>query len=131
MAVTHTTAVRNGIADYVVDLVDGGATAGLLIFRITGSTAATPTTEVATLTFTDPAFGAASSGTATASAITDDSSATGGTVAFATLEDDVSTVCAHCNVTATGGGGDIELSSLVVAATDTVSMSSLTYSAPS
>ncbi len=128
MAVTHTDTVRNGIADYVVDLCDVGA-AGKLIFRITGSTAASPATEVATLTFSATAFGAASSGTATANAITSDTSATGGTVAFATMEDDSSTVVAHCNVTATGGGGDIELSTLTVGAGATVSMSSLTYSA--
>ena len=129
MAVTHTTTVRNGIADYVVDLCDAGAGAGKLIFRITGSTAAAPATEVATLTFSDPAFGAAASGTATASAITSDTSATGGTIAFATLEDDSSTVVAHCAVGTSGS--DINLSSLTVGAGDTVSVSALTYSAPS
>lgn len=130
MAVTHTTTVRNGLADYVVDLIDAGVGAGLLVFRATG-TAASPGTEIATLTFSDPAFGAAASGIATASAITKDSSATGGTVATATLEDDSATVCAHCSVTASGGGGDIIMSSLTVAATDEVSCSALTYEAAS
>lgn len=71
MAVTHPTAVRNAIADLVVDGIDAGAAAGTLEFQTAGSV------EVATLTFSDPAFGAAAAGVATASAITSDSSATG------------------------------------------------------
>lgn len=122
MAVTHPTTVRNGIADYVVDLIDAGAGAGTLQFQTSGDV------EVATLTFSDPAFGAASSGTATASAITSDSSATGGVVAkFVVYDSDATQVFAGAVSTA---GSDINLSSLTVGATDTVSLSSLTYSAP-
>jgi len=129
MAVTHTTTVRNGIADYVVDLIDAGGGAGNLVFRITGSTAAVPTTEVATLAFAATAFGNAASGVATAATISDDTNATGGTIAFATLEDSVAAVASHCAVGTSGS--DINLSSLVIAAGDKVSMSSLTYAAPS
>ena len=125
MAVTHPTTVRNGLADYVVDLIDAGAGAGTIEFQTSGDV------EVATLTFSDPAFGAASSGTATADTITDDSSATGGVVAKARAYDSDSTEVFACSVTAGGGGGDIEITSVTVGATDTVSMSSLTYSAPS
>lgn len=124
MAVTHITAVRNEQADLVVDHLDDGASAGNLIFRTSGDV------EVATCPFSDPAFGAASSGTATASAITSDTNATGGTVAKFTAEDSDGNVAFQGSVTATGGGGDIELSSLSVGAGDTVSVSSLTYSAP-
>ena len=81
MAVTHPTAVRNGLADYVVDLIDAGAGAGTLEFQTSGNV------EVATLTFSDPAFGAATGGTATASAITSDTRATGGTVAKFAVKD--------------------------------------------
>ena len=133
MAVTHTTAVRNGLANYVVDLVDAGSGAGKLVIRATG-TVGSPGTEVATLTFSDPAFGnagASVAGRADASTITADSSATGGTAATATLEDSDAAICAHCSVTATGGGGDITLSSVTIGAGDTVSMTSLTYAAPS
>jgi hypothetical protein len=131
MAVTHTTAVRNALANYVVDLIDGGAGAGLLVLRTTGTVAA-PGTAVATLTFSDPAFGAAGAtvaGRADAAAITSDTNAAGGTVATATLEDDSATVCAHCSVTVSGGGGDIIISSTTIGATDTVACSSLTYAA--
>ncbi len=123
MAVTHPTAVRNGIADHVVDQLDVGG-AGTLEFQTSGDV------EVATLTFNATAFGAASSGTATANAITSDTSATGGTVAKARLKNNAGTEKAACSVTATGGGGDIELSSVGVSAGQTVSMSSLTYAAP-
>ena len=89
---------------------------------------------MATLTFSDPAFDAAGSaggnadGVATANSITDDTNAAGGTIAFATLEDDSSNVKAHCAVSTSGS--DINLSSLSITAGDTVSVTALTYTAP-
>lgn len=124
MAVTHPTAVRNAIADLVVDRIDAGPGAGTLEFQTSGDV------EVATLTFSDPAFGSASSGTATASAITSDTSATGGTIAKARAKDSTGTEVFACSVTATGGGGDIQLSSVSVSSGQTVAVSSLTYTAP-
>ena len=126
MAVTHTTAVRNGIADYVVDLCEVGGT-GNLVIRATG-TAASPGTEIATLPFSATAFGAAVAGVATANAITSDTNATGGTAATATLEGGGGAVAAHCAVGTSGS--DINLSSVTIGAGATVSMSSLTYTAP-
>ena len=121
-AVTHPTAVRNTLADAVVDLIDAGAGAGTLQFQTSGDV------EVATLTYSDPAFGAAAAGTATANSITSDTNATGGTVAKSRSYDSDST---EVFATAVGtSGSDINLSSLSVGSGDTVSMSSLTYSAP-
>lgn len=124
MSVTHPTAVRTGIADFVVDQMDEGTPPGKLIIQTAGGS------TVATLTFSNPAFGAASSGTATASAITSDTNAAGGTAAKAELRNAAGTAKVLCSVTATGGGGDIQLSSVTVSAGQTVSVSSLTYSAP-
>lgn len=118
MAVTHPAATRNGIADYVVDQLDSGT----LVFETSGSV------EVATLTFGATAFGAASAGVATANAITDDSSATGGTTTQATLKNSGSTTIVSCAVGTSGS--DINLSSTTIGAGDTVSVSSLTYTAP-
>lgn len=116
------TAARNAACNGVVDLIDAGASAGALVFRSAASA------EVATLPFSDPAFGNAATGVATASAITSDTSATGGTTDRATLEDSD----ANAYVTASVGtsGEDINLSSVVIGAGDTVSMTSLTVTMP-
>lgn len=126
MAVTHPTAFR----DTVADLVDSTlSTTAKLVFRLTG-TAGAPGTAVATLSFGNPAFGASSSGTITANSITSDTNATGNAspVATATLETGAGTVVVHCAVAASGS--DINLSGgLTIGAGDTVSCSSLTYTA--
>jgi len=123
MAVTHPAATRSGIADYVVDQIDLNTPPGKIIMQTSGGT------TVATLTFSNPAFGAASSGVATASAITADSSAVGGTVAKAEFRQGGGTAIVLCSVTATGGGGDITLNSVVISAGQQVSITSLTYTA--
>ena len=86
------TTARNAACDGIVDLIDAGAGAGTIVIR-TGAqptnpqTAATGTT-LATLTFTDPAFGAAATGVATASAITSDTSVDAtGTAGWARIYD--------------------------------------------
>ena len=126
MAVTHPTAFR----DTVADLVDSTlSTTAKLVFRLTG-TAGSPGTAVATLSFGNPAFGASSSGTITANSITSDTNATGNAspVATATMETGAGTVIVHCAVAASGS--DINLSGgLAIGAGDTVSCSSLTYTA--
>lgn len=122
MSLVHVVAIRNSLADLVVDLIDAGAGAGYIEFQTSGDV------EVATCPFGDPAFGAAATGTATANAITDDSSATGGTIAKFRIKDSDNTEVFSGTVTVTSGGGDIELTSVIIGAGDTVSMTSLTYS---
>ena len=123
MSLVHVTAIRNSLADLVVDLIDAGAGAGYIEFQTSGDV------EVATTPFGDPAFGAAATGTATANAITDDTSATGGTIAKFRIKDSNDLEVFSGTVTVTSGGGDIELTSVIIGAGDTVSMTSLTYSA--
>lgn len=125
MALTHVTAVRNALANACVDLVDAGSgdANGDLVIMTSGDV------EVATLACANPAFGAASSGTATANAIADDTSATGGTAAKFKFQDRDNGEVFRGSVTATGGGGDIELDNVTVGAGVTVSMTSFTYSA--
>ena len=126
MAVTHSTTARNTATDAVTALI---GTSGNLKFRLTGTVSA-PGTAVATLPLSATAFGASSGGTATANAITSDTNATGNAspVATATLETSGGTVVIHCAVAASGS--DIDLSNgLTVASGDTVSCSSLTYTA--
>jgi len=99
------------------------------VFRITGSSLGTPSTAVATLTFATPAFGASSSGTATAGAITSDTNAAGGTIAFATLQTSADTIVIHCAVSTSGSDINVTSGGLAVTSGDTVSCSSLTYKA--
>ena len=126
MAVTHSTAARNAATDAVTALI--GAS-GKLVFRLSG-TVGTPGTAVATLSLSATAFGASASGTATANAITADTNAAGNAspIATATLQTSGGTVVIHCAVAASGS--DINMTNgLTVAAGDTVSCSSLTYTA--
>ncbi|HSW83558.1 MAG TPA: hypothetical protein VLH12_08790 [Usitatibacter sp.] len=120
-AVTHPAAVRSVIADAVTNTIGASG-------HITMQTAAAAT--VATLPFSATAFGAAASGVSTANAITSDTNAVGGTIAKAEFQTSANVAKVLCSVTATGGGGDIQLSSVVVSAGQTVSLSSLTYTAP-
>jgi hypothetical protein len=126
MAVTHSTAARNAATDAVTALI---GTSGRLVFRLSG-TVGSPGTAVATLVLSATAFAAASTGTATANAITSDTNAAGNAspVATATLQTSGGTVVIHCQVAASGS--DINMTNgLTVAAGDTVSCSSLTYTA--
>lgn len=126
MAVTHSTAARNAATDAVTALI--GAS-GKLVFRTSG-TVGSPGTAVATLSLSATAFGASSSGTATANAITADTNATGNAspIATATLQTSGGTVVIHCAVAASAS--DINMTNgLTVASGDTVSCSSLTYTA--
>ena len=127
MAVTHSTAARNAATDAVTALIGAN---GRLVFRISPSTVAAPGTAVATLNLSATAFPAAVSGTATANAISSDTNAAGNAsaVAFATLQTNGGTVVIQCSVAASAS--DINMTNgLTVAAGDTVSCSSLTYTA--
>ena len=135
MATRISTAARNAAADSVVDLLDGGAGAGYIEIR-TGSQPATPNdaatgTLLATLTLSDPAFGTASSGTATASAITDDTSADAtGTAGWFRGYTSAGTAVIDGNITATGGGGNMELNSVSIVAGGLVEVTSWTITMP-
>jgi hypothetical protein len=125
MAVTHPTDVRNDISDLVVDKIDAGG-AGTIVFQ-DGSQS---DSDIATLTFSATAFGGAANGIATAAAITDDTDCNAGTVSKFTVFSGAGDSCFTGSVTATGGGGDIILSSTAIGQGDTISISSLTYEAP-
>lgn len=127
MAVTHPqAATRNSLADLVVDALDLNTPPGKIILQ----TAASAT--VATLTFANPAFGAAGTpaGTATANAIVADSSAVGGVMTKGELRQGAGTAIVMFSVSATGGGGDVQFNSTTVSAGQQVSITALTYAAP-
>jgi hypothetical protein len=129
MSVTHGATTRNALATTVLTRIDAGSDPGSLVFRLTGNVGA-PGTAVATLTLSDPA-GTVSGAVLTFSAITSDTNATGNAsaVATATLQNSDDEVVVHCAVAASAS--DINMTGgLTVGAGDTVSCSSLTYTAP-
>lgn len=126
-AITHSTTVRNTVADTILALINTGAASpsnGLLIFDASGSPS-----ELAVLQFGNPAFGSAAAALATANAITACPSANGGTVATFRITNSSGQTIITGSVTATGGGGDITLNSVSLSAGQQVSMTSLTYTA--
>lgn len=124
MSVTHATAVRSALADLIDTLVNTGAGTAKLRLR-------DGTTTIVDFDLADPAFGAASSGVITlASTPIAATAAASGDVDNAQLLDQDGGVVLSCSVTATGGGGDIEVSNVSIANGQDCSLTSLTYSAP-
>lgn len=126
MAVRINTAARNAAADAVANLVNGGSGAGVL--RIYGGsqpagpgTAPGGATLLAEFTLSDPAFAAASGGSAALDvtpALTDQGITNGTATWFRILD---STEAAGTGlgvldgtVTATGGGGDLTLNTTTI-----------------
>lgn len=129
-----TNAAASAAADAVVDLCDAGAGAATLriydgAVPATADTALSGNTLLAQLTMSDPAFGAASNGVATAAAITQDSAADAtGTASFFRILDSNGTVIIQGTVgTATS---DLVLNTTSIVAGAAVSVSSLTYTQP-
>lgn len=124
MAITIPTASRNAACDAVVDLSDAGTGAAHLKIYTTGLA-----TLLADLTMSDPAFGAAATGVATASAISDDTSADNtGTAAEFKIEDSDANEILRGSVGTSGQ--DINLNTVSITAGDTVSITSLTVTMP-
>lgn len=127
MAVTLTTAARNAAADAVVDLLDGGA--GDASGDIAFATAAD--LVVCICAMSNPAFGAANTGVATASAISQGTVAGSGnpsTITKAFFRNRANTEIFRCAVGTSGS--DINLSSVSVNDDDTIDITSLTYTQP-
>jgi len=132
-AVKITNAAASAAADAVVDLVDAGAGAGTLtIFGSacpTNANDADSGTILAELTFSDPAFGAASNGVATANAITQDASANAtGTATCFRVKDSNGIVIMQGAISTSGS--DMNLVSTSITATQPVSITSFVYTHP-
>ena len=124
MTTTISTVARNAACDAIVDLIDAGSTDanGDLVIQTSGDA------EVAILALSEPAFGDAAAGVATANTISDDTNATGGTAANFILQDKDNTevMRGDCGTS----GSELNLSSLSIGSGDTVSVSSLTVTVP-
>ena len=129
MTASYTTAIRNGMLNSMITPANSGK------LRIYGGSvpanadaALGGATLLAELTMNATSFPSASGGVLTANAITSDASAdaTGTATFFRILQSDGTTVIAQGTVTATGGGGDLQLATVSIVAAATVSVSLLT-----
>lgn len=117
-----TTAARNAACNAVVDLLDAGTGAAYIEMQTSGDV------EVATLPMSDPAFGNAATGVATAGAITTDTNATGGTIEHAKFFDSDDAEVFEMSVGTSGA--EINLSSIVIGSGDSVALSACTVTCP-
>lgn len=136
MATRIPTASRNAAANAIVALLDAGAGPGTVEVRTgaqpaSANDAATGTLLV-TFTLADPAFGAAATGVATAD--TDpDIDATGvaaGTAGWFRGKDSTGATVIDGSVTASGGGGDMILSTTTISVGLTVTLTDWTVTMP-
>lgn len=134
MATRIATATRNALANAVATLVDAGPAAGTLkIYSgtqpATADTAASGTL-LATVTLGDPSFGAASSGTITGADPAAVTGAAAGTAGWFRVADSTGATVYDGAVTATGGGGECQLSTTTISVGVSVDITSLTVTMP-
>lgn len=135
MATRLPTAARNSACDAVVDLLDAGSGAATLKIY-SGSQPASANdaasgTLLTTVTLADPAFGAASTGVATlAGTPLSGTGVAAGTAGWARLADSTGATVLDGSVTATGGGGQVELATTTISVGVTVQITSGTVTMP-
>lgn len=129
------TNVRNAMANAAVDLIDAGPAAGTVQIRTGAQPAsagsAATGTLLGTLTLSDPAFADAVNGTATAGAVTGDSSAdASGTAGWFRVLDSTGATVMDGAISEAGGGGDMILDKTAIVAGGTISVTSWTVTQP-
>lgn len=130
MATTHPNPVRQGVADYVTGLLDGGSANPAALLQLQTSGGSGVSDHDMTAPGSGGAFGAAnSSGTAAANAIADDANATGGTVARFQGQDRDRTVIIQGDAGGIGSGQELELSVTNIPAGARVQIASWSYTA--
>lgn len=121
MAITHNATIRNTLTVAIRDAIDAGAGAGKLVFLTSADSA------VATLTLSKPC-GTVSGAVLTFASITSDTNAAGGVIQKFKITTSAGTEIVYGSVATSGA--DINLSNVTVLAGDSLSLSSLTYTAP-
>ena len=122
MAITHNTSLRNNVRTRIISEL-GSGTAKLLIQTSASATLATISTLNVTATGTAGEMELADTGGGNM----EDTNVSAGTAAKFVLQDTTGTDQILGTVTATGGGGDIELSSTAFSAGDAVRINSFSY----
>ncbi len=130
------TTMRNAACDGIVDAIDGGTPPGRLEHRTgaqeTNVSDASTGTLLGTNLFSNPAFGAASTGVATASAITNDSSADASGTAghFRIYTGAGGDTAALCQGNTSTSGADLNFDNNVIVAGGVIAISSFTVTVP-
>ncbi len=127
MAITHSSTVRNALADLIDDRVNAGTLDTGGDFVVIDSSGPT---DLISWELQDPAFGAASAGTITLAGVplSTTASATGTADEFEVRSRD-NNVIYQGTVTATGGGGDVEINDASVTSGQSADLESHTYTA--
>jgi len=133
MPLRQSDSVRNAKADAAVDLLDVGGAGTIKIYS--GSQPATPATAasgtlLATVTLPSPAFGSASAVGATLNDPASVNASASGTAGWARFADGAGTTRFDGDVTATGGGGVVTLSSTSLTSGAPVDITGGTWTEP-
>jgi hypothetical protein len=126
------TAVKNSMLTPIRDAIDAGSGAGTIKIYTSPmatlpSDAISTQTLLGTLTFSDPSGATPTGGVFTASAITQDSSADAtGTAAWARIADSTGATVMDVDITATGGGGAMQMNTTSVVIGGPLLISALT-----
>lgn len=125
MALTHTTATRNALADLIDDLANVSTPGDVQI----GTTAFG--TILATFVLSATAFGIAAGGVITANGLplVEASADNTGTAAVFRVRDGAGLEVFQGDVTVTSGGGSMELTSLSITQNEQVNITAFTYEA--
>lgn len=128
MPITLTTNTRNVATNSIVDLIDTGTVnpTGSINIYTTGLNLL-----LVTLNFSNPAYGNSLNGVATGNPVTNGVALASGTASIFTVVNRNGVEIFRGTVSATGGGGDIELSSVSIATSQIISINSTTFTMPS
>jgi hypothetical protein len=130
------TTMRNAGCDAIVDTIDGGTPPGRLEHRTgtqpTNVNDASSGTLLGTNLFSNPAFGAASTGVATASSITSDTNAdASGTAGYFRIYTGAGgDTAALCQGNTSTSGADMNFDNNVIVAGGTIAISAMTVTVP-
>lgn len=134
MAITLSTAARNASTDAITAIADSGT--GPAVVKIySGSKPASPQdaatgTLLATVTLGDPSFAASANGTATGTDPASVNAVASGTAAWFRLESSSGAAVFDGTVTATGAGGDMQLSSTALTSGAAVDLTAVSHTTP-
>jgi hypothetical protein len=136
VATRLSTAARNAVADALAALVDAGPAAGTIQIR-SGAQPATANdpatgTLLATITVADPSFAAAVAGVATldTTPVLSTTGVAAGTAGWFRVLDSTGATVMDGAITATAGGGELELNTTTISIGLTVQISAGTMTTP-